>query len=134
TAAIDDLNFLKEAVANFGKQIAVSLDARGGYVATNGWRETSSIHALDLVKELEQIGVQTVIYTDILKDGMLSGPNFTELEAMNKATSIHVIASGGISSKEDIVRLSDANLYGTIIGKALYDGTLSFESLAGANL
>lgn len=134
TAAIDDLNFVEKAVASFGRKIAVSLDARNGYVATNGWTDTSSIKALDLLHKLEQIGVQTVIYTDILKDGMLAGPNFEELEAMNEATAINVIASGGISSREDVTRLSDADLSGAIIGKALYDGTLSLESLAGANL
>jgi len=133
TAAINDLDFLKEAVERFKDKIAVSVDARNGYVATDGWTDTSTIKALDLVKELEQIGVETIVYTDILKDGMLEGPNFNELQTVNKATNINVIASGGVSSKEDVDRLQAADLYGAIIGKALYDGTLSFESLVGAN-
>lgn len=131
TSAIDNLDFLKRAVAKFGGKIAVSVDSRNGYMANNGWTDISSIKALNFVQKLEKIGIQTIIYTDILKDGMLSGPNFRELEEMNKATSINVIASGGISSEEDAIRLSNADLHGAIIGKALYDGTLSFESLAG---
>ncbi|MEN1968455.1 1-(5-phosphoribosyl)-5-[(5-phosphoribosylamino)methylideneamino]imidazole-4-carboxamide isomerase [Lentibacillus sp. N15] len=129
TAAIDDKAFLQEAVTRFGDKVAVSIDARNGYVATNGWINTSKVKAIDLIKELEDIGVKTVIYTDILKDGMLAGPNFAELEAINHATSIHVIASGGVSSKQDIEQLSTLGLYGAIIGKALYDGRLSFSSL-----
>ncbi|WP_099156547.1 1-(5-phosphoribosyl)-5-[(5-phosphoribosylamino)methylideneamino]imidazole-4-carboxamide isomerase [Virgibacillus ndiopensis] len=131
TAAINDKAFLQEAVNTYGDKIAVSIDARNGYVATNGWLETSNVQAIDLVKQLEQLGVNTIIYTDILKDGMLSGPNFSELETINSATSINVIASGGVSSKDDIKRLATLELYGAIIGKALYDGTLSFESLLG---
>ncbi|SES98483.1 1-(5-phosphoribosyl)-5-[(5-phosphoribosylamino)methylideneamino] imidazole-4-carboxamide isomerase [Oceanobacillus limi] len=130
TAAIDDKAFLRSAVEKYGTKIAVSIDARHGYVATNGWKHTSEVRALDLLKELVDIGVATIIYTDILKDGMLKGPNFAELQAMNDASSINVIASGGVSSKEDIEKLQSMNLYGAIIGKALYDGTLSFESLS----
>ncbi len=133
TAAINDPSFLKKAVDRFGKKIAVSLDARGGYVATDGWTDTSSVKALDLVKELEKVGVETIVYTDILKDGMLEGPNFEELDAMNRATDIDVIASGGVSTKADVEKLRESDMYGAIIGKALYDGTLSFESLAGAD-
>lgn len=132
TAAINDKAFLKEAVKLFGDGIAVSIDARKGYVATDGWTETSTVKAIDLVRELEEIGVSTIVYTDIMKDGMLQGPNFEELEAINQATSMDVIASGGISSKADIDRLKTLDLYGAIIGKALYDGTIDFrEVMAG---
>ncbi|AVQ97930.1 1-(5-phosphoribosyl)-5-[(5-phosphoribosylamino)methylideneamino]imidazole-4-carboxamide isomerase [Oceanobacillus iheyensis] len=129
TAAIADRPFLKEAVKLYKDRIAVSLDARNGFVATNGWTETSTIRAIDLVKELEEIGVETIVYTDILKDGMLQGPNLEELEAMNQATNLNVIASGGVTTKEDIQQLRNLQLYGAIIGKALYDGTLSFEEI-----
>ncbi|MUK89797.1 1-(5-phosphoribosyl)-5-[(5-phosphoribosylamino)methylideneamino]imidazole-4-carboxamide isomerase [Ornithinibacillus sp. L9] len=129
TAAIEDKEFLQQAVSTFGDQIAISIDARHGYVATNGWKQTSKVLALDLLKELESTGIKTIIYTDILKDGMLKGPNFTELKVMNEASTINVIASGGISSKEDVETLQSMNLYGAIIGKALYDGTLCFDSL-----
>lgn len=129
TAAIADRPFLQKAVELYKGRIAVSLDARNGFVATNGWTETSTIRAIDLVKELEEIGVETIVYTDILKDGMLQGPNLEELEAMNQATNLNVIASGGVTTKEDIKQLRNLQLYGAIIGKALYDGTLSFEDI-----
>lgn len=129
TAAISDKAFLQEAVNLYGDRIAVSIDARGGYVAIDGWTETSDVKAKNLVKELEAIGVSTIIYTDILKDGMLKGPNFQELETINRLTSVNVIASGGVSSQADVCRLKNMNLYGAIIGKALYDGKLSFQTL-----
>ncbi|MBP1948518.1 1-(5-phosphoribosyl)-5-[(5-phosphoribosylamino)methylideneamino]imidazole-4-carboxamide isomerase [Virgibacillus litoralis] len=129
TAAINDKEFLQQSIRDHGDQIAVSIDARNGYVATDGWTETSSVKATDLVKELEQLGVKTIIYTDILKDGMLKGPNFAELQQLKDTTSINLIASGGVSTKQDIDRLKSMNLYGAIIGKALYDGTVTFESL-----
>ena len=129
TAAIQDQQFLKEAVEKYGDKIAVSIDARNGFVATDGWTETSDVKAVDLFNELEEIGVKTVVYTDILKDGMMQGPNFDELEMMNKASSIDIIASGGVSTEEDIVKLREMNLYGAIIGKALYEGKLSLEKL-----
>ncbi|SFB05134.1 1-(5-phosphoribosyl)-5-[(5-phosphoribosylamino)methylideneamino] imidazole-4-carboxamide isomerase [Lentibacillus halodurans] len=131
TAAINDKAFLKQAINTYGDQVAVSIDARNGYAAVDGWTATSDVKAADLVKELETIGVSTIIYTDILKDGMLKGPNFQELEIVNQLTSIKVIASGGVSSKEDVRRLRNMNLYGAIIGKALYDGTISFQTLRG---
>lgn len=129
TAAITDKALLKDAVVKYGAKIAVSIDARNGYAATDGWTETSSVKAVDLIQELEQIGIENVVYTDILKDGMLKGPNFEELGAIDAATSMNIIASGGITTKEDIEQLQSMNLYGAIIGKALYDGTLEFASL-----
>lgn len=131
TAAITNRPFLEQAVAKYGDKIAVSIDARNGLVATDGWTETSDTKAIDLLKDLEEIGVKTVVYTDILKDGMMQGPNFEELSVVDKASSIDVIASGGVSTKEDIQKLGKMNLYGAIIGKALYEGTLSLEDLLG---
>lgn len=133
TAAINDPVFLKAAVEKYGDKIAVSLDARNGYVATDGWTDTSDVAALDLVKQLEDIGVKTIVYTDIAKDGMLQGPNLQEQQTINEATSMNVIASGGVTTKEDVENLQALNMYGTIIGKALYDGKLDFESLVEAN-
>lgn len=132
TAAINNQDFLKQAAEKYQDRIAVSIDARNGYVATDGWTKDSNVKAIDLVKKLEEVGIQTIVYTDILKDGMLKGPNFEELQAVNEATTINVIASGGVSSKEDIERLKSLNLYGAIIGKALYDGTVKFEELLEA--
>ncbi|OZU88992.1 1-(5-phosphoribosyl)-5-[(5-phosphoribosylamino)methylideneamino]imidazole-4-carboxamide isomerase [Virgibacillus indicus] len=129
TAAINDKAFLREAVDAYGSKVAVSIDARNGYVATNGWTSTSTVKAIDLVKELESLGVETIVYTDILKDGMLQGPNFKELQEINEATTMNVIASGGISSPADVEKLKSLDLYCAIIGKALYDGTMNFKDL-----
>lgn len=129
TAAINDEAFLKAAIEQFGEKIAVSVDARNGYVATDGWTDTSDVIALDLVKKLEDIGVKTIVYTDIAKDGMLQGPNLAEQQAINDATKMDVIASGGVTTKQDVENLQALNVYGAIIGKALYDGKLDFESL-----
>lgn len=131
TAAISDPDFLQQAVDTYEDKIAVSIDAKNGYVATDGWTRTSEIKAIDLLLELEQMGVETIVYTDILRDGMLQGPNFAELTTINQATSIDVIASGGVTTKEDIQQLQSMDLYGAIIGKALYDGNLKFEDLVG---
>lgn len=129
TAAIDNRNFLEEAVKTYQERILVSLDAKNGYIATEGWTDTSNVRALDIIKDLEAIGVQTIVYTDIAKDGMLQGPNLEEQKAINNKTSINVIASGGVTSREDVEHLRQLNLYGAIVGKALYDGKVSFEEL-----
>jgi len=132
TAAISDPDFLKAAVKKYGDKIAVSLDARNGFIATDGWTDTSEVKALDLVKDLEEIGVKTIVYTDIAKDGMLQGPNLEEQQTINDATAMNVIASGGVTTKEDVGNLQALNIYGTIIGKALYDGKLDFEDVVEA--
>ena len=129
SAAIHNKQFLIEAVEKYGEQIAVSIDARNGYVATDGWTETSDVEAIELLRGLEMIGVATVVYTDILKDGMLQGPNFAELAVVNEDSSINIIASGGVSTEQDITMLKQMNLYGAIIGKALYEGNISLETL-----
>lgn len=132
TAAIKSRSFLQEAVGKFGSRIAVSIDARNGYVATDGWTGDSGLKAIDLVKQLAAIGVDTIVYTDIMKDGMLSGPNFAELETVNNATAMKVIASGGVSAKNDVEKLTAMGIYGAIIGKALYDGRLELEEVLEA--
>ncbi|MFJ7934661.1 1-(5-phosphoribosyl)-5-[(5-phosphoribosylamino)methylideneamino]imidazole-4-carboxamide isomerase [Sporosarcina sp. NPDC096371] len=131
TAAIQDQQFLTAAVEKYGDKIAVSIDARNGFVATDGWTELSDVKAVDLLQQLVEIGVQTVVYTDILKDGMLQGPNLVELEMMNNASTIDIIASGGVSTEQDISMLRELNMYGAIIGKALYEGKLSLIKLLG---
>lgn len=128
TAAIQNPQFVEDAVAKYGEKIAVSIDARNGFVATEGWTETSDVKAVKLLRWLEKIGVKTVVYTDILKDGMLQGPNFEELYVMNKASDMDIIASGGVSTYLDIVKLKMMDLYGAIIGKAIYEGNLTLET------
>ncbi|MBB4824378.1 phosphoribosylformimino-5-aminoimidazole carboxamide ribotide isomerase [Sporosarcina luteola] len=132
TAAIENRTFLREAAALYKEKIAVSIDARNGFVATDGWTETSDVKAVDLLAELQQAGVSTVVYTDILKDGMLQGPNFGELEQINQSTDLDIIASGGVSTEEDVRKLADMGLYGAIVGKALYEGKVSINSLQEA--
>jgi len=113
------------AVERFGPdRIAVSIDARGGLVATRGWVEVTEVRAVDLAVRMKDAGVQTIIYTDIATDGMLTGPNFAELEAMGR-TGLDVIASGGISSLSDIRRLREVpGVVGAILGRALYTGAV----------
>ncbi|MUV38618.1 1-(5-phosphoribosyl)-5-((5-phosphoribosylamino)methylideneamino)imidazole-4-carboxamideisomerase [Lentibacillus sp. JNUCC-1] len=129
TAALQDDHLLKTAGDRYGARIAVSIDARNGYMATEGWTETSDVRALDFVKKLRDLGVQTVIYTDISKDGMLEGPNLTELEAIQSTVDVDIIASGGVTTEDDIRALRQMGLYGAIVGRALYDGTTTLKKL-----
>jgi phosphoribosylformimino-5-aminoimidazole carboxamide ribotide isomerase len=108
----------------------VSIDAKDGFVAQRGWQETSTIRAIHLAKELERLGVATIIYTDIAKDGMLQGPNFNAIEEMLVSCKIPLIASGGVSSLADIknlAKLETRGLLGAITGKALYEGKLNLK-------
>ena len=111
------------------EKIVVSIDARNKKVATHGWEKLSDIDSVDLCKELEQIGVKTIVYTDISKDGMLKGPNFDIYKELSQKTSLDIIASGGVTSIDDIKKLRDMNMYGAIIGKALYDKKLDLKEV-----
>lgn len=128
SAAINNPLFVKEAVTQFEDKIAVGIDALNGNVAAEGWTKTSSVNYIDMAKEMEQIGVKYIIFTDISKDGTLSGPNLVMLDKLNRAVSCNIIASGGVSNIKDIANLLDLNVYGTICGKALYSGTLDLKS------
>jgi phosphoribosylformimino-5-aminoimidazole carboxamide ribotide isomerase len=129
TSAVNNKAFVQEAVLTFGPAIAVSIDAKNGYVATEGWTKISEKKALDFAKELTSVGVETIIYTDIAKDGMLSGPNFSEIKLIDDEIKANVIASGGVTTKEDIDKLKDLNVYGAIVGKALYTGAIELEEI-----
>lgn len=134
TRALESLSFVQEMVRAFGSErIAVGIDARNGMVSIRGWTELSNMPALQLAQRVEQAGVGTIIYTDIATDGMLQGPNFRELEQMLSATSCRLIASGGVSTTDDVQRLARLpGLYGCIIGKALYDGTLKLTDVVAS--
>lgn len=127
SVAIENPQLVKEAVKKYGDQIAVGIDAKNGMVSGGGWLEDSQINYLELAKEMEKAGVRTIIYTDISKDGTLSGPNLEQLYAISKNGSCHIIASGGIHVIEDIEALYEMGLYGTICGKSIYKGTLSLK-------
>lgn len=120
TAAISNPDFVREAVEKYGEKIAVGIDAKNGYVATDGWTKVSDKTALDLAREMEALGVKTVIYTDIATDGTLQGPNTAAMAEMAEKTSLNVIASGGVGCEEHLDALSKTRVEGVIVGKALY--------------
>jgi phosphoribosylformimino-5-aminoimidazole carboxamide ribotide isomerase len=111
-----------------GDKIAVSVDARNGNVAVRGWTEVTSINVLDFIRMVEKLGVGTIIFTDIATDGTLIGPNFPVLEKILDSTHCNVISSGGVATLEQIKQLASMpRLYGLIIGRALFDGTIDLE-------
>jgi phosphoribosylformimino-5-aminoimidazole carboxamide ribotide isomerase len=128
TKAVKDPAFIKDALHTFGAdRIVVGIDAKNGMVAIEGWEKISSYSAISLALEMEQYGIDTIIYTDISKDGMLQGPNITNTRDMVQATGLNIIASGGVSSLKDLEMLSQINVYGAVIGKALYEGRIDFK-------
>lgn len=133
SVAVKNPALVKEAVQHFGEQIAVGIDAKQGMVATEGWLDTSNVNYIEMAKMMEAVGVQTIIYTDISKDGMLSGVNGQQLDAINQAVSCNIIASGGVKSLADIELCRQLGLYGVICGKSIYSGSLDLaEAVAKA--
>lgn len=129
--AVKNPDFVKEALEQFGAEhIVVGIDAKGGMVATEGWLETSSVNFVDLALVMEKIGVQLFVYTDVDRDGTLTGPNIEHYKLLTeKLTTAKVIASGGIASSRDLEELSQLDLAGTIVGKAYYNGNISLDQL-----
>lgn len=131
TVAVEDPDVVGDLVDRFGSErVAVSLDARDGLVKTRGWQEATTVRAEDLAMQLAAVGVRTVIYTDISRDGVLSGPNVAATAGLAAATGLEVIASGGVSSLDDICALldhADQGIGGAIIGRALYDGKIDLR-------
>lgn len=133
SAALEDPEFLTSAVELYGDRIAVGIDARGGFVQTKGWVETTTVKAVDLAAAVERIGVRTIIYTDTATDGMLGGPNLSQMAAIcDAAKTCQITASGGVSSPYDIENLKALerpNLRAAIVGKALYDGRTTLREM-----
>lgn len=127
SVALKDPELVKKAVNAYGDKIAVGIDAKNGYAAAEGWTQTSDICFTDLAKKMEQCGVKTIIYTDISKDGTLSGPNLEQLDEINSAVSCDIIASGGVTDIDDIKALKSLGLYGAICGKSIYSGSLDLK-------
>lgn len=127
TAAIRNYPFVEEAVKEYGNAIAVGVDAKNGLVAVNGWQETTTVNSVEFCKKLRDTGVSTVIYTDISKDGMLSGTNLEIYKELSKIKGLDIVASGGITFVDEIKTLSDMNIYGAIVGKAVYEGKLTLK-------
>lgn len=128
TVAITQRELVKQAVELWRERIAVGLDARDGWVAIAGWIETSQVRAVTLAQELAALGVQRFIYTDIARDGALSGPNFAALTEMQQASSAALIASGGVSSLADLHALNQSGVEGAIVGKAIYTGAVDLAT------
>jgi phosphoribosylformimino-5-aminoimidazole carboxamide ribotide isomerase len=128
TAAIRDPALLQEALHRWGERIVVGIDARDGWVAINGWNETSRVQATDLAADLSAIGTQRFIYTDIGRDGTLTGPNLTALKKMQQATSRALIASGGVGSIDDLRALNTLGVEGAIVGKSIYTGNVDLAA------
>ena len=133
TAAINNEELLKEALGRYGSGIAVGMDCRDGYACSDGWLQSSKYYYIDFAKHLEELGVKNIIFTDISRDGTLSGPNLEMLANLKEAVSCDITASGGIRSIDDIKALKALGLYGAIIGKAIYTGDIDLaEAIAEA--
>lgn len=134
TRAVADIDSLKKLVAEFGPALAVGIDARAGKIQIQGWTETVAMEALELAKKIDQLGVQTIIYTDTARDGMMAGTNVDAIAQLAAAVKCSVIASGGITTAEDVRALRAVgrdNIVGAIVGKALYEGSVTLRELQG---
>ena len=128
TAAVNDESFLREAVAKHGEKIAVGADVKDGYVAIKGWLEQSAYTLEDFLTKMQTIGVRTVICTDISKDGAMKGANRELYRRLSEQFNMNIVASGGVSTMDDIRALTDMGLYGAIIGKAYYTGAIDLAA------
>ena len=127
TAAVTDPEFAKAAVGAYGDKIAIGVDIRDGFVAVKGWTEKSTLEAFEFCHQMERIGIKTLICTDISKDGAMQGPNAALYERLSRELGMQIIASGGVSSLEDIRRLAAMELHGAIVGKAYYTGAVDLQ-------
>ena len=127
TAAVGNLDFVKAAVKKYGERIAVGADLKDGYVTVKGWVEKTDLSYEDFFRQMQSVGVKTVICTDISKDGAMMGTNLELYRTLSQKFSMQIVASGGVSSLEDVKRLHDMGLYGAIIGKAYYTGAIDLR-------
>lgn len=132
TAAVRNYPFVEEAVKEFGNAVAVGVDAKEGFVAVSGWQETTTVNSVEFCKKLRDTGVSTVIYTDISKDGMLSGTNLEIYKELSGIKGLDIVASGGITFVSEIETLTEMGIYGAIVGKAVYEGKLTLKDALAA--
>ena len=132
TAAVKDPDFLHAALEKYGEKIAVGVDLKDGYVAIKGWTETSDLKAEEFFEKMQKLGVRTIICTDISRDGAMKGTNRALYRALSEKFDIDLIASGGVSSMEDVMALADMKLHGAIIGKAYYIGAIDLKQAVEA--
>lgn len=125
TAALKDPEWLRQMTDTYPGQLVLGIDARDGFVATQGWLEVSDVRATDLANQFRDVPLAAIVYTDIATDGMLNGPNVPEMAKMQNRVSMPVVASGGVTTVEDIRALANAGLAGAIVGRALYQGTMN---------
>ena len=125
TVAVTDFAFTARMGKLFGDKLAVGVDAKDGFVATHGWKQVTDLPSFDFCRQLVDVGITTVIYTDIAKDGLLAGTNLAAYERLQTIAGLNVIASGGVSFENEVAALRALNVYGVIVGKALYAGKLS---------
>lgn len=127
TAAVKNTDLVKEALSKYPERIAVSIDAKNGKVAIEGWEQVSDYTAVDLARKIEKLGCRIIIYTDIETDGMMSGPNLKAIKEMADSVGMDVIASGGVSSLQDLKKLKDTGVSGAVTGKAIYTGEIDLK-------
>lgn len=128
SAAIEKPELMEALAKRYPGQVAAGVDAKNGFVAIHGWKTVTDIVAFDFVESLPRRGIDTVIYTDISRDGKLQGPNISAYERLSKIRNLNIVASGGVSSPDDVTALAKLDLYAAIIGKALYDGRITLEA------
>ena len=134
TAAVTDPGFTEKAVKNYGERIAIGVDIKDGFVAIKGWKEKSAEPAMDFCRRMEDLGVSTLIVTDISRDGAMRGTNLDLYEEMSRKFKLQLIASGGVSDMEDVRKLASIGMYGAIIGKAYYIGAIDLAQAVRAGL
>jgi len=127
TSAVKNPDLVKQAVENFRENIVIGIDAKDGKVAIDGWEKTSEFTAIDFANKMVELGAKTIIYTDISRDGMLTGPNLDAMREMAQSVDAEIIASGGVSNLKDIKNLKETGVSGVIVGKALYTGNVDLQ-------
>ena len=127
SAAVKDQQFVIDAVREYSDKIVVGIDAKDGMVRAEGWIDNSEINYIELAKRMENVGVHTIVFTDIEQDGTLAGPNLKQLDDLVHQVNCNVVASGGVAVLKDIINLSELDVYGAICGKAIYSGTLDLK-------
>lgn len=129
TAAVENLNLIRQLIDLYGERIVVSLDARNGKLMKNGWTEQSDVELISAVKQLELFGIQTIIYTDTTRDGTMTEPNYRVIIELREITKMKLLVAGGISVIDQVKTLKDMNVDGVIIGKALYEGSINLKEV-----
>ena len=129
TIAFEDLDFLEKIINKYKKNIAISVDAKNRMIAVRGWKEIKNEDSVDCCKKFDSMGIDTIIYTDISKDGKLSGTNLDIYKELKSKISCNIIASGGITNEEEIIKLKEMNIYGAIVGKAIYEKKIDLKKI-----